>query len=73
MLLGLSKNRPECTCDEANQLVIALHSDPYMPLWLVSRRLQRPLQKLVCVLESAGSTCCLLACCDRLHGQVTCM
>ena len=50
---GLSKDRPECTCDEANQLVVALDSDTYMPLWLVPRRLKRPLQELVCILESA--------------------
>ena len=47
----ISKRR--CTCDEADQLVVALDSDTNVPLRYVTWRLQRPLQKVMCVLESA--------------------
>ena len=45
--------RHASTCDEANQLVVALDPDTDVPLGLVAGRLQRPLQKVVRVLESA--------------------
>ena len=41
------------TCDEADQLVVTLDPDTNVPLRDVAWRLQRPLQKAVCVLESA--------------------
>lgn len=44
---------PGSTCDEADQLVVALNPDTNMPIGFVARGLQRPLQKVVCVLESA--------------------
>lgn len=41
------------TCDEAHQLVVAFNPDTNMPIRFVAGGLQRPLQKVVCVLESA--------------------
>lgn len=41
-----------CTCDEANQLVVGLDPDANVPLRFVARRLQRPLQEVMRVLES---------------------
>lgn len=56
-----------CTCDKANQLVVALDPDSNVPLCFVARRLQCPLQKVMCVFESADGVECQFGVCQQFE------